>query len=217
MFLSSSSLPSDSLSFQMVLSDFFFVFKVLAHSDCMWPKHLYFLHWIPFSGFLFSTVFEAFLFFWKLLILLDPCDFFLLFSLFKYLLKILLENHKFIITSITFIRRFMFLNRKSYALFFLVDLQVQLKCLQWTINSFNDTVLRSQAFSIIATLYAKLSGKDLKVFLTNCTRPILSGLLYLFSFLGLGPICGEFRIWTSNLVLFFLFIYFIRVFWVVMC
>ena len=33
-----------------------------------------------------------------------------------------------------------------------------------------------------------------------CRRPILSGLLCLFSFLGVGPICDEFRIWASNLI-----------------
>ena len=44
----------------------------------------------------------------------------------------------------------------------------------------------------------------------SCRRPILSGLLCLFSFLGLGPICDEFRVWASNFVLFFLFIYFIE-------
>ena len=36
-----------------------------------------------------------------------------------------------------------------------------------------------------------------------CRRPILSGLLCLFSFLGLKPICDEFRIWASNLVRFY--------------
>ena len=41
----------------------------------------------------------------------------------------------------------------------------------------------------------------------SCRRPILSGLLCLFSFLGLRPICGEFRISASNLILFFLLIY----------
>ena len=38
----------------------------------------------------------------------------------------------------------------------------------------------------------------------SCRRPILSGLLCLFSILGLRPICDEFRIWASNLVRFYL-------------
>ena len=33
------------------------------------------------------------------------------------------------------------------------------------------------------------------------------GYYLYFSILGLGPICDEFRIWASNLVLFFLLIY----------
>ena len=37
----------------------------------------------------------------------------------------------------------------------------------------------------------------------SCKCLILSGLLCLFSFLGLGPICDEFRIWASNLVRFY--------------
>ena len=40
-------------------------------------------------------------------------------------------------------------------------------------------------------------------FYSSCRRPILSGLLCLFSFLGLMPICDEFRIWASNLVRFY--------------
>ena len=44
----------------------------------------------------------------------------------------------------------------------------------------------------------------------SCRRSILSGLLCLFSFLGVGPICNEFRIWASNLVLSLLFINFIE-------
>ena len=32
-----------------------------------------------------------------------------------------------------------------------------------------------------------------------CRRPILSGLFFNFYFLGLGPNCVKFRVWTSNL------------------
>ena len=40
----------------------------------------------------------------------------------------------------------------------------------------------------------------------GCRGQIFSGLLCLFSFLGLGPICDEVRIWASNLIHFYLFI-----------
>ena len=36
-----------------------------------------------------------------------------------------------------------------------------------------------------------------------CRRPILSRLLCFFSYLGLGPVCDEFRIWASNLFHFY--------------
>ena len=39
-----------------------------------------------------------------------------------------------------------------------------------------------------------------------CRRLILSGLLCLFLFLGLGPICDKFRIWASNLVICFIYL-----------
>ena len=44
----------------------------------------------------------------------------------------------------------------------------------------------------------------------SCRRLILSGLLCLFSFLGLGPICDGFWVWVSNLVIFFSFVHFIE-------
>ena len=45
-----------------------------------------------------------------------------------------------------------------------------------------------------------------------CRRPILSGLLCLFLFLGLGPMCDECRIWASNLVRFVFSFYFAFIF-----
>ena len=41
----------------------------------------------------------------------------------------------------------------------------------------------------------------------SCRRPIFFGLLRRFSLLGLEPICGEVRIWASNLVLFIYLFY----------
>ena len=49
----------------------------------------------------------------------------------------------------------------------------------------------------------KFLGLDLRrISVERCRRPILSGLLCLFLFLGLGPMCDEFRTWASNLVIF---------------
>ena len=39
----------------------------------------------------------------------------------------------------------------------------------------------------------------------RCRRQILSGLLCLFSFLGLGPIYNEVQTWASNLVRFLIY------------
>ena len=47
-------------------------------------------------------------------------------------------------------------------------------------------------------------------FLFHLGLPLIANNFHLF--LGLGPICDEFRTWASNLVIFFLLIYFIRVF-----
>ena len=44
----------------------------------------------------------------------------------------------------------------------------------------------------------------------SCRRLILSALLCLFSFLGLGPMCDEFRTWASNLVFLSCLFYFLE-------